>query len=256
MTTCRAWSAAVVCAAWVGWGDDDHRRDCCHHRGPFRVVLVGTDNSMELTTACDYSSEACAWSETASIKHHHGCVHGDRDGMDLLASSRVFVPWRCTTLVANAHALYSMFEESDRILKYDVRNQELSVIGGVPAECRRWSPSLITDEDGGLGLAYVQESGGGTGTPDSKLCMWWRKEIEQGWEWVQRRTIDLKSWTPCYAVFIKPKVVVAFANGVDVIYNIHVKSGQMTKIADIRDSFYGVVPYLSFYTPRYFVSPR
>ncbi|CAN6196727.1 unnamed protein product [Urochloa humidicola] len=55
-----SWSAAFLCAA----AGCDHLD--CLPRGPFRVVLVGTDNSGKFTTACVYSSETGAWTETAS----------------------------------------------------------------------------------------------------------------------------------------------------------------------------------------------
>ena len=58
-----SWNAAILCASAVAC---DHL-DC--HRGPFQVVLVGTDH--EGMFAYVYSSEAAAWSERTSA-HYPG----------------------------------------------------------------------------------------------------------------------------------------------------------------------------------------
>ncbi|OEL18165.1 hypothetical protein BAE44_0020815 [Dichanthelium oligosanthes] len=250
LQTCCSWSAAFLCAA-AGCNHLD-----CPSGGPFTVVVVGTDTCWDFTSATVYSSEAGSWSVATSVEHPRGCVDGGSLGRG--GDGQIFgggaMKWRCA-LVANA--LYFMFERSDQILEYNVVEQELSVISGLPSECNNWCPSVMTAEDGGLGLAYAQESYARFRNRRSKLYMWSREETDQGWEWVHRRTINLKRLLP-HSAFLVFRKVIAIANGIDLVmsianngvFNIHLKSGRVTKIGDIRDSFYGVVPYLSFYTPR------
>ncbi|KAL6647190.1 hypothetical protein ACP70R_014627 [Stipagrostis hirtigluma subsp. patula] len=207
------------------------RTDGCDHLdcpfSPFIVVYLVIGSRK--ITAFVYSSETGMWSETASIELEHP------DGLFL----RQF-----GTLAGNA--LYFLLHKCPRILEYDVGKQELSVVS-LPSEC---CAHCLTTEDGRLGFATVQEE---------ELCMWSRLVCQNGWEWVQRRVIKLKNFPPISDVPISCAIF-AFVDDVHIvfwnfsigIFDIHLKSGCVTKVGEITDLFQRVTPYMSFYTPSAF----
>ncbi|KAL6647171.1 hypothetical protein ACP70R_014608 [Stipagrostis hirtigluma subsp. patula] len=219
------WTAALLCAE----AGCDHLDCPC---GPFHLVLLVTDTSKMFTSAFVYSSEALTWSETTNVEHPPGLL----------------VKGRPPALVGNA--LYFHLQGSTGILEYDVSKQELSLTR-LPSVCKMWMwwpPTLMTAEDGGLGFVTVEEE---------KLIMWSREAGQNGRGWVQCRVIELNTLLPVNSVTVSPEVV-AYADGVHIVlwsidvgvFDIHLKLGRVTKVVEIKDSFYDVFPYLSFYTPR------
>ncbi|XP_022685324.1 uncharacterized protein LOC111258363 [Setaria italica] len=89
-----AYSAAVFCAA-----DGCDHLDC--HGGPFRVVLVGTDDAVYKIWASVYSSETGAWSSPTSVRN----------------GGAVYVQPRRGTIVGNE--IYFTLSRSTAIVKYD-----------------------------------------------------------------------------------------------------------------------------------------
>ncbi|KAL6647170.1 hypothetical protein ACP70R_014607 [Stipagrostis hirtigluma subsp. patula] len=222
------WNAALLCAEAV-----------CDHLecpgGPFRVVFMATDSSMKLTSACVYLSEACTWSVTISVEHPIGNVAKAKGG--------------CRTLVVGNAAYFLLAPSCAGVLEYDVDKQLLSVIS-LPSVCEKGLPALINAEDGGLGFCTLW---------GLKFYMWSRQAGPNGLEWAQHRVIDLKSLLPDRPVPGYMPSVIAFADSVHLmlwaactgVFDIHLKSGRLTELAEIRDYFHTIVPYTCFYTPRY-----
>ncbi|XP_062188961.1 uncharacterized protein LOC133892293 [Phragmites australis] len=219
-----SWTAAVLCAAV---GACDHL-NC--HRGPFVVVLVGTDDKEMF--ACVYSSESGAWSEPTSAKHP-----GDR------------VSWARSALVGNA--LYFVFEMNDRILEYDLGTREMPVMQ-LPAAITSlvstpYGPiELMAMEDGRLGFARVQES---------RLCIWSKDVEDAGWTLSKdielEKLLPLNNGSPTAA-----HDLVGFADGIglvfvkveDGIFTVDLKSGRTRKVCE-GSYITSVVPYVNFCTP-------
>ena len=111
--------------------------------------------------SCIYSSESGAWSKPAYADHR-----GDS------------VDWERSALVGNA--LFFVLHRYDRILRYDLGTQQMSVIR-LPYVCTNMlftdfvAIELTTLEDGRLGFARVEKS--------NELCLWSRGEVDdvEGW---------------------------------------------------------------------------
>ncbi|KAJ1287451.1 hypothetical protein BS78_02G010800 [Paspalum vaginatum] len=216
-----SWNAAVLCASL---GACDHL-DC--RRGPFLVVLVGTDQWGMFSFV--YSSEAAAWSEWASAQH---------PGDDFVL--------RPSLLLGNA--LYFVLRYSRSIVKYDLGAREMSLIG-MPAECVLDGNVLMATEGGGLGIASLVNH-------LHRLCLWSREAAsDKDAGWVQSRAIDLKTLLPNEALSMYLNVA-GFAYGVGVIFlktdvgifTIDLRSCQVKKV--FKDGWCNYnLPYMSFYTP-------
>ncbi|CAL4970193.1 unnamed protein product [Urochloa decumbens] len=269
--------ATVLCAAT---GVCDHF-DC--HRGPFIVVMVGTNDDLEDVDfdiennhidfdvlseseiegimregfrrvpkdmfACVYSSELGAWSEPTYAEHPND-----------------HVDWGRSALVGNT--LYFMLVKYESILKYDLGTRKMSVIGLPPyahAETiytQFMRIQLTTMEDGRLGFARLEES--------IELCLWSRDEgVEVVRNWYHKFT----GWTLCKVIDLKvsPLVdpiahynsLVGFVEGVSVafvavqnrLFTVDMKSGLMRKV--FEGCFFScVVPYITFCPPALGASSR
>ncbi|XP_022679703.1 uncharacterized protein LOC111256257 [Setaria italica] len=198
------YSASVLCAA----AGCDHR-DC--HGGPFLVVYLGNDESQPIVHACVYSSESGAW--VTMVSAHIG--YND------------FFTAYCGTLISDE--IYQVIiGDDDAILKYDLGNHCLSVIG-LPDESDDGGIVPMPTEDGSLGLASISAS---------CLHLWSRKVNEDGIAgWVQCRVVDLQALLPIDSP-CKRAYVIGFAEGVGVIFvttevgtfTVELKSGKVKKI--------------------------
>ncbi|KAF8772445.1 hypothetical protein HU200_005772 [Digitaria exilis] len=228
-----SWNAAVVCAAH---GACDHL-DC--HRGPFLVVLLDTGLEMHVFV---YSSESGAWNRLT-------CGPPPSP----ICSVRMVSP----ALLGNA----LHFLTNTSILKYDLAAQSVSKIH-LPRRFISDFIVLTTTEDG-LGIRCSGEVDG---------IYWWRDipkvtctlghwlMVTDGVEgqvlWTQNRSVALETLLNVDASSIKDGYI-AFTHDVgclfvgtdDAWFSIDVKSGQVRE-EDCGDGHtYGVVPYMSFYTP-------
>ncbi|TVU40552.1 hypothetical protein EJB05_14019, partial [Eragrostis curvula] len=218
-----SWTAAILCAHT---GACDHL-DC--HRGPFLVVFLGSDHNEAFNYV--YSSNDDVWSEPISFSSQQslGCV----DSMP-------------SVLIGNT--LYFMFNSSKKILKYDLKMHEISLIPFPPASSKWLCVGITTMEDGGLGFAKVH---------DSKLYIWSREVIpEVNGGWVQSRIIELKTLLPDDALLFSFDVVgfadcigAIFLKGKNgVVFKIDLKTYKVRKLC-VGRNIYSIVAYMSFYTP-------
>jgi hypothetical protein len=212
------WNAAVLCAASATC---DHL-DC--HLGSFLVVFVGIDTKEMFTYI--YSSKCDVWSEGTSAKVPNTPLH---EGLP-------------AALARNA--LYFMFHDGKRVLKYDLATGTMSVIS-LPHRRNGRSIMLMTMEDGGLGFADVVFGG---------TLRLWAMETDPTKGWSQRTVIHLRRHLAPRALVRTPDVVaiadiagVIFLNTTDGLYIFYLKSRKGKKIMNNR--FYDIVPYMSFYTP-------
>jgi len=211
-------SAAVLCAV-----DGCDHLHC--HGDPFLVAYVGTDED-GAAHACLYSSEARAWSPVTSYEHPDSFLE-------------VITSWP-VALVGNA--LHFPCSSSPRIiLRYDLFNQELSVITWPDMYKWEYNYILMRTEDGVLGCASLQES---------MLELWSMESGADGAvKWVLSRVVELENWIPSCTSF-----VTSFADGVGVffvrtnlaVFTVELKSGRVKKVSSCEDR---VIPYMSFYTP-------
>ncbi|CAL5089177.1 unnamed protein product [Urochloa decumbens] len=224
------WNATLLCTA----AGCDHS-DCPW--GPFLVVFVFAAHTSEEGTmsACVYSSEQGAWREPVSVRHnvhHEGpCVHMRRP----------------TALVGNA--VYFGCHPRIGVLEYDLGKHELSVIGA-PHLWYWQNYVLMTAEDGGLGLASMEES---------NLCIWSRVASQGGCAtWALPRVIELnKMLLVRDPSMISPdRYMLAAADDLGVVFiwadknlfTIDVRSGRIEKVGvGIVGS--SVIPYRNFFTP-------
>ncbi|KAF8741038.1 hypothetical protein HU200_013666 [Digitaria exilis] len=228
-----SWNAAVVCAAH---GACDHL-DC--HRGPFLVVLLDTGLEMHVFV---YSSESGAWNRLT-------CGPPPSP----ICSVRMVSP----ALLGNA----LHFLTNTSILKYDLAAQSVSKIH-LPRRFISDFIVLTTTEDG-LGFAVVEKSTvytGGVTFPKVTCTLGHWLMVTDGVEgqvlWTQNRSVALETLLNVDASSIKDGYI-AFTHDVgclfvgtdDAWFSIDVKSGQVRE-EDCGDGHtYGVVPYMSFYTP-------
>ncbi|CAL5077727.1 unnamed protein product [Urochloa decumbens] len=219
-----SWTAAVLCAATTS-GTCDHL-DC--HDDPFVVVLVGTDELHMFSYV--YSSEYHKWSESTTAKHPGDCISSSR-----------------SALVGSA--LYFLFYENDRILKYDLKTREMTPMELIPCYVGTNLTSkpfveLMSMEDGRLGFARLEES---------RLCLWSRDFKDLGW--MLSRVIELDNRIPFNASLAKYTYLAGFAEGVstmfvsvgDGVFAIDLKSSKVMKVYE--GPITCVVPYMSFCTP-------
>ncbi|KAK3126235.1 hypothetical protein QOZ80_7AG0553590 [Eleusine coracana subsp. coracana] len=215
------WAATLPCTA----PGCDHLD--CPSGGPFTVVAVATDISLEFTSATFYSSKTGTWSAITSIEHPKSFL---RQRQGILIGNKIYF------ILVQLHG-------NNRILEYDLGTWELTLIN-TPSLALKID--LITLEDGGLGFICVQ---------DLKLYLWSR--VVGPNEWLQHRVLDLKSLLPVHALSNSPTMV-AVADDANVIFidtshdtgvlAINLKLGQATKVG-VFDTSLGIVPYESFYTP-------
>ncbi|TVU40638.1 hypothetical protein EJB05_14107, partial [Eragrostis curvula] len=146
--------------------------------------------------------------------------------------------------------LCSMFMKFDRILKYNVRTREISVID-LPSSISYFPHVLTTTEDGRLGFATVHYS---------RLYLWSREDgpgDDVGW--AQSRVIKLESLLPVDAFVTRQPIAIGFAAGVGFVFvstNVGVFSidlrSQWARKVLMRSQYSDratIVPYMSFYTP-------
>ncbi|XP_003557395.1 uncharacterized protein LOC100833304 [Brachypodium distachyon] len=218
----QAWNAAVLCAV-----DGCDHLDC-HGDDPFLVAFLGTDKmeGFRLTTACVYSSEIRAWSDTTPFEHPDAAVQ-----------------MQPGVLVGSA--LCFLCEQSKRILQYDLLSRELSVID-LP-NVHGSSIVLMTVEDGTLGFACMEES---------RVFLWSMEVVDDGAAaWVEHRVFEMQTLIPPRALMITPDVV-GFAEGIGIIFlrtivglfTLELKSGRVRKVST-RGSLCTAIPYVSFYNP-------
>uniref|UniRef100_A0A0A9DH54 F-box protein AT5G49610-like beta-propeller domain-containing protein n=1 Tax=Arundo donax TaxID=35708 RepID=A0A0A9DH54_ARUDO len=132
-----------------------------------------------------------------------------------------------------------------RVLKYDLGTQEISVIHLPPISCDHIV--LMAADDGRLGLVRLEES---------RLYFWSMGAGPDGdVGWAQTRVIDLQMLLPfeplCHPLEMAgfaDAVGVLFMRTVDRVFSIDLNSCKARKVHEGFD-VYGVVPFMSFYTP-------
>ncbi|KAK3124304.1 hypothetical protein QOZ80_7BG0584700 [Eleusine coracana subsp. coracana] len=230
-----AWNAAVLCAAAAITGTE-----CDHHDGPFSVVFVGIDDAESKISAFTYSSETGAWAVPVS-------AYMEGLSATLLGPS-----------VLAGEALHFTIEGGQRILAYHLAARTIDVLltPNLPVQ----TVSLIATEDGRLGIAGVMMGGSGT-----RLGVWSRHlrvhpVYGAMWCWEQHRAIELGRVLLVDPSYEPPFFVVGFAEGAGIVFvgtgggvfTVELSSGRVTKVLEIGEC-YGIVPYVSFYTPRVLV---
>ncbi|GJN10411.1 hypothetical protein PR202_ga28502 [Eleusine coracana subsp. coracana] len=189
-------SGAVLCAI-----DGCDHMDC--NGGPFRVVLVASSTSGQITWACSYSSETNAWSTLASL---------------LTTSKFCYVKLMDRGAVIGDQIYFPMYK---KILKYDLGKHSLSVIIDMPDDFSNNVPILMGD--GSLGLAGIRSS---------SLRLWSRKVNTEGVEqWVQYKSINLQSTVPGIDKPGGGAEVIGFAEGVNIIL---LRNGFGTFVVELK----------------------
>ncbi|KAL6647121.1 hypothetical protein ACP70R_014558 [Stipagrostis hirtigluma subsp. patula] len=216
------YTSAVLCGAV----DCDHL-DC--HGKNFRVVLVGSNNTLNTLWASVYSSETSAWSTPISI---------DYDCDNYVGTSR-------GALIGDE--IYFLLSRGTAIVKYNWGKNRLSLVNPPPPPLEAYNGwvTLMVMEDSSLGLAGIK---------NSNLHMWLRKVNTEGSaEWIQSRVIELETMTPMakhgpYVVGFAENVSLIFVSTGFSLFAIEPDSGQVRKIPK-RGVSYDVLPYMSFCTP-------
>ncbi|CAL4888726.1 unnamed protein product [Urochloa decumbens] len=272
--------ATVLCAAATGACD---HLDC--HRGPFIVVVVGTNDDLEDVDfdsdgdyvggsdldeddvrdimhggfrrvpkemfACVYSSESGVWSKPTYANHPNDKV-----------------AWGRSALVGNT--LYFELRKNDNILEYDLGTQKMTVIALPPYPHAETIYALFMHiqltimEDGGLGFARLEES--------NELCLWSRDEgteVVRDWldnvtGWTLCKVIDLKKVSPLIEPMPYRNSLVGFMEGKGIafvavrnkLFTIDLKSGLMRKVFEGCSIIFCAVPYITFCTPALGASSR
>ncbi|CAL4888724.1 unnamed protein product [Urochloa decumbens] len=263
----RSKKATVLCAAN---GVCDHI-DC--HRGPFIVVLVGTNNDIvKVDVDNDYIEDGLDEADVHDIlwngirrvpKDMFACVYSSESGAWSKPTYAEYldddVCWNRSALVGNA--LYFVLRKFDRILKYDLQTRKMSTVR-LPYVCTKM---IFTDfvrieltamEDGRLGFARVEES--------NELCLWSRNEDNKVTRdedykvegWTLCKVVDLKKLFPLVDSIILKYCLVGFVEGVCVafvvlengLFTIDMKSELMKKVYEGHCMSF-VVPYISFCYP-------
>ncbi|PNT63290.1 hypothetical protein BRADI_4g13813v3 [Brachypodium distachyon] len=223
-------NGAVLCAA------DGCDHSCCHG-GPFRVVFVSFDDTLEDTFACLYSSETGTWGESTILSGTFFDFH--QPGV-LLGNSQLY-----------------FVSESNFIIEYDLARHSLdlfeSPLDYEPEDVSDYDRIvLMLSEKGGLGAAIAR---------DSRLILWSR-EPEDGADvpWVQSRVIDLAKLLPIGDLVTEssetsPKVM-GFADGANTVFvgtvaglfTIEFQSQGVRKVHEDRE-FSSLIPIVGFYSP-------
>ncbi|KAG0541473.1 hypothetical protein BDA96_02G019600 [Sorghum bicolor] len=214
---CPFQSNAVVLCAEPG---------CNHHScrgGRFRVVCLSI-NDPDCTTlhAHVYSSESRSWSTPAPAQ---------------LAGIHYFDMKRAALI---GDGIYCTIDHGHRILKYDLVEHRLSLIG-MPSLYGN-DPVLMQNEDGSLGIACVL---------GSRLHLWSTMVNAEGVAgWVEKRVI-----LPEGVISFEANVI-GFAEGVEVFFistvvgafTFELKSGRVRKVSE-HTGYCGITPFISFFTP-------
>jgi hypothetical protein len=197
--------------------------------GPFHVVFVGADKfDYTIVHAHVYSSESRSWCTTASAQ---------------LDGTRNFFDKKRAVLIRDG--IYCTVNDGARILKYDLVEHHLSLIG-MPYLYKN-VPVLMQNEDGSLGIA---------GVLDSRLYLWSTVvNLEGVTGWVQRRVIELKEILPVDVISDQANLI-GFAEGVEVFFistnvgafTFELKSRRVTKVGKPRD-YHCATPFISFFRP-------
>ncbi|RLM58983.1 hypothetical protein C2845_PM18G06010 [Panicum miliaceum] len=212
----QAYNAAVLCAVC----GCDHL-DC--HSGPFFVVLVGYGNGA--MGSHFYSSEAGAWNASADL------------GSCYLARKRP------SALLGDD--IYFVVAPSERILKYNLGMNCLSIIHPPEAQDNHGDMFLVPMEDGSLlGLARLL---------CSRLYLWSRNadpKVVAGW--VQFRDIDLLTLIPfrrsVHVVGSTEGFGIIFVGTDDGVFAMELKSGDVRKVGEHWEHL-TIFPFMSFFTP-------
>ncbi|XP_047084688.1 uncharacterized protein LOC124695932 [Lolium rigidum] len=217
-------NAAVFCAK--------DRCDHLHcHGGPFRIALVGSEESELVAHATVYSSETGEWSDMIEVQTLD-FILGPWSGHSAVVGNKVYVP--CV--------------ESDSVVEYNMDEQKLSVIDSPDTNHGGY---LMGVEDGMLLFAFVVQP---------RLYLSSMKIGPSGAVgWARQRIIELEPLLPRDVLLDKYMSVVGFAEGINVIflstathglYTIDLNSGEHKKVHDRIYGYYfeKVMPYMSFYT--------
>jgi hypothetical protein len=225
------YTGAVLCAK-----DGCDHLDC--HDGPFRVVFVETDPlSPIFACAYSYSSLTGAWSApTPNQITDNSSYYPARSGR------------KPTVLIGDV--IYFPFEYTTSILKYDLCTHRLSEIN-MPRSVYR--VVLMKTEDGGLGLASLSGN-------DNCIHMWSRQDVTNDIDgWVKHKVMKLGTLLPSRVPY-KSYQVVGFAEGTNTIFvnisteifTLDLKSKKVRKVGEREGEWFDLIlPYTSFYTPRY-----
>ncbi|CAN6168796.1 unnamed protein product [Urochloa humidicola] len=219
------WSVAVLCAC----GNTCDHLDC--NQGPFHVVVVAA--KLNHICAFTYSSKVGAWSMSTQLLHHNN----DVDHLNIAVPS---------ALVENE--LYFAFGLRDKILKYNLVMQEISVINAPTILLGRGM--LTTTKGGCLGLAVI--------VFHHSLYLWMREAREVGLGgdvgWTMSRVIELRKLLPFSCIATPPCLVGADGTGAffvllgDGIYTVDVETSQVKKVCKVSGSRM-IFPYVRFFTP-------
>ncbi|CAL5077217.1 unnamed protein product [Urochloa decumbens] len=227
----RVRKATVVCAAAAASLDGvgcDHL-NC--HGGPFLVVSVACRSPLEISTFV-YSSEAGAWSEAISGRHH-------------LRNSVLWIP---SVLVRNT--LYFALRYDNKIMEFNLGTRQMYATICLPPLSSLVNTVLMNTEAGGLGLAT---------TVDTKLYLWSREVAgraggHQGW--TQAGVVELGTILPAitshpeYLGVVAAGVTVIFLRTYDGIFAFDLNSCQAAMVCKGIHHISDIIcPYMSFYTP-------
>ncbi|KAL6647759.1 hypothetical protein ACP70R_015196 [Stipagrostis hirtigluma subsp. patula] len=216
-------TAAVLCAV-----DGCDHLDC--HRGPFRVVFVGsyTDDYMgSVAWASTYSSETGAWSASTSVQIDYDQSIGLKPSLFI------------------GDALYFTLQYGVGILKYDLGKHELSEIDtpGISGAI------IVKTEDRGLGFVCVLDN-------NIYLLSQQKGAIGiAGLGWVELKVINLETLLP--KVNLSSSLdLVGFAEGTDIVFinmgmgvfALDLKSQKVRRVGEYGP-YYAILPYTSTYIP-------
>ncbi|GJN07918.1 hypothetical protein PR202_ga25791 [Eleusine coracana subsp. coracana] len=220
---CCSWTAAVLCAT-AGGGCNN--LNC--HPGSFLVVFVCTGSRETFT--CIYSSDSGAWSGPTSVQLRYASV-------------------RFRPSVLSENALYYVSDNcrsSKKILKVDLSTREASLIRLPRTPYKHIGLTAMVD--GGLGFAAMHES---------KLHLWSMDPGSKAYAgWTHNRVFELDKLLGPIGNCLESIYELHFVDGIgalfigtkDVFVMLDLKSFQIRKLYEGR-LIYGVVPYMSFYTP-------
>ncbi|CAD6339377.1 unnamed protein product [Miscanthus lutarioriparius] len=225
-------AGAVLCAV-----DGCDHLDC--HAGAFRVVFTGTINTNAeadehidevFTWASLYSSDTGLWTEPTTVHPAPLMNSNDLMGPSLLAGDAVYF-----TLD---------LQNSRTVLRYDLGGAALSVMNAPPSVRTRRDTFLVTGEDGGLGVAAVE---------NYRLLLWsWSEGV-----WAPWREITLETMVPftiggpttelkVIGFAEMSGVIFIMANGI--VSTVELKSGKISEVRETLNSS-SIFPFESFYTP-------
>ncbi|TVU40568.1 hypothetical protein EJB05_14035, partial [Eragrostis curvula] len=201
---------------------------CDYDHVGFRVVVVSTKPSTGVTSAYVFSSEQNTWTLQTPIQHHDVCVRQRH----------------------SAHigdALYFKCENNRFCVEYHIIKQQLSVIS-LPSDGEHWPITLMTAENGGLGLAMVEGY--------NLVTLSRGTSLDPEVRWGIRRVICLSKLLPAVTdrmhvaavVDVLGIFLIGTENG---LFTIDMKSNQVRKLweGNVSRHIGDVVHYMSFCTP-------